>query len=372
MKNSETMQQRVDSLDWLRGLLAVSIMVYHLTSWEISVMDAGSLIGRLGIYGVSMFFILSGLSIAMVYHRCIADISTSVKFLVRRIFRIWPLLWLAIIVTTGTRLLLGQDPQWKLVLLNLTTIFGFVRPWAYINTGAWSIGNEMVYYALTPIIIFIYNRSIFLGNIVTVFAIGIGLFFSHVILSIETSLVAQWHTYINPFNNLFLYCSGIAIYYNANKLIATRLQCLAALIIATIIFMGYPVEGDTIHIVTGWSRIFFCIASVMAVLAFYKYPATIPDLIAIPLTQLGVATYGVYLLHPVIWQTFGPLYKQLGFPSTPLVSISVTMTLTLVAAWLIYHYYEIPMINLGKRLTSVRQKTVDASLDSRHHPSSAR
>ncbi|HOY69302.1 MAG TPA: hypothetical protein PLZ85_00405 [Methylotenera sp.] len=56
---------RLDSLDWLRGLLAFSIMIYHLTSWEISPLESSHLLGRLGIYGVSMFFLLSGLSMAV-------------------------------------------------------------------------------------------------------------------------------------------------------------------------------------------------------------------------------------------------------------------------------------------------------------------
>jgi hypothetical protein len=43
---------RIDSLDWQRGLLAFAIMAYHLTSWELHALDASTLLGRLGIYGV--------------------------------------------------------------------------------------------------------------------------------------------------------------------------------------------------------------------------------------------------------------------------------------------------------------------------------
>ncbi len=58
---------RIESLDWLRGLMAIAIMFYHLTSWHITPLDSSSVLGRLGIYGVSVFFILSGLSMAVVY-----------------------------------------------------------------------------------------------------------------------------------------------------------------------------------------------------------------------------------------------------------------------------------------------------------------
>jgi exopolysaccharide production protein ExoZ len=139
------MQGRNEPLDWLRGLLAAAIMLYHLV--------ASSLLGRLGVYGVSMFFVLSGLSIALVYHRFIIDGATAGRFFVRRVFRIWPLLWLAVIAVAVARALQGREVNWSQIALNLTTLFGFISPSDYINTGAWSIGNEMVYYALTPAIV---------------------------------------------------------------------------------------------------------------------------------------------------------------------------------------------------------------------------
>jgi len=174
---------RIGSLDWQRGLLAFSIMAYHLTGWELRQLDASSLLGRLGIYGVSMFFVLSGLSIALVYNRYIQGLKSSLKFLVRRVFRIWPLLWLAIAFATGSAMLAGRPPYWWSILVNLTTAFGFVDPAAYMNVGAWSIGNEMVYYALTPLIILAYNRRRVAGNFVTLAATFVGAWFSSEVLT---------------------------------------------------------------------------------------------------------------------------------------------------------------------------------------------
>ena len=152
--------KRLESLDWLRGVLAVSIMLYHLTSWKLHHPGAGELLGRLGIYGVAMFFLVSGLSMATGYCKYINDSRTALKFYIRRIFRIWPLLWFSIAtVTVGGVLMKGHSVDWFLIFLNVTTLFGFISPGAYVNTGAWSIGNEMVYYAMTPIIILAYNRS---------------------------------------------------------------------------------------------------------------------------------------------------------------------------------------------------------------------
>jgi peptidoglycan/LPS O-acetylase OafA/YrhL len=225
----QAMAMRNEPLDWLRGLLAASIMICHLVGWEIAQQDASTLLGRLGAYGVSMFFILSGLSIALVYHGFIAGGSTASRFFVRRIFRIWPLMWIVVIIAAVTHAAQGDPVSWKVVAINLTTLFGFIKPTAYINTGAWSIGNEMVYYALTPVILAVYDRSTRSGNVLTGATVLVGLVFSHVLLDAQVPIAEQWGTYVNPFNNLFLYCGGIALYYNANQLEPSKATCLAIL-----------------------------------------------------------------------------------------------------------------------------------------------
>ena len=294
---------RLDSLDWLRGLLAVSIMTYHLTSWLFYTPDAGGILGRLGVYGVSMFFVLSGLSMAFVYSKYKCDIQCALNFYTRRVFRIWPLLWIAIFLVSLGKVILNIEISWIKIFLNLTTLFGFLSPAAYINTGAWSIGNEMVYYALTPFILYLFNKRVLYGNLVLLVTMLIGGLFACEIISSDKTLASQWHSYINPFNNLFFYCSGVAIFYNThasnygNKVVASML------FIALSTFLFYPSNGDEVILVTGANRFIFSTASILMVIAFYKAQLKIPRLLSIPLKQLGIVTYGVYLLHPCLLYT---------------------------------------------------------------------
>lgn len=345
---------RIDSLDWQRGLLAFAIMTYHLTGWELFPLDSSSTLGRLGIYGVSMFFVLSGLSMAVVYHKYIEDAGSSMRFFVRRIFRIWPLLWFAVAFATGAAMLAGQSPSKLVIMLNLTTAFGFVQPSAYINVGAWSLGNEMVYYALTPLFIWAYNTRLVFGNLLTGLACMVGLWFATTVLTVDKSLADQWVHYINPFNNLFLYCAGIALYYNAKDLAVGTRANLACLVLALATLIFYPAVGDQIHIVSGAGRVVFSLASVLLVFAFYKNTVRIPQMIAVPLTHLGVITYGVYLLHPIAYRTiiFALKKSHTGLP--PYAMIGATMALTIILALLSFKLLEEPFIRLGKRSTSRR------------------
>lgn len=337
--------------------MALSIMLYHFGGQH----DAATPLGRLGVYGVSIFFILSGLSMAIAYDRYITDLRTSAWFFVRRLFRIWPLLWLAIaLVAVPTYLsgkgTYGQDPySLRTIVLNLTTLFGFVAPTEYINMGAWSIGNEMVYYAFTPVFIGAYHRGRALGNALVLGAAGVGLVFGFALLSPAAKLEAQWATYINPFNNLCLYCAGLAIHYNLRDLRIPAKWHLPLLSLSLLAFFLYPAAGDQINLVTGVNRVAMSLISVGVVTAFYKCPPVLPGSIGGKFEQLGIATYGVYLLHPIV-RDFTRAAFQVSGVQVKYVPTLVAIGLTIAFAILTYRFYEAPMTNLGKRLTKSRQR----------------
>lgn len=344
---------RIESLDWLRGLMAIAIMFYHLTYWHISPLDSASFLGRLGVYGVSVFFVLSGLSMAIVYSSFIVDKQTATFFFIRRIFRIWPLLWICVALVTIPSLLTGKEVSTIKVMLNITTLFGFVSPGSYLNTGAWSIGNEMVYYALTPILIMTYGKSRTLGNALLALSLFVGLFFAFVMLDSQKSLADQWHIYINPFNNIFLYVAGIAMYYNL-KDVELKPHFVAALFGASIaVFLFYPATGNQIAITTGVNRVIFLLASIMLVTAFYKFSqySLIPKGIQYPLEQFGIATYGVYLLHPLVNSYAGYALRKIGLQA-PAVLFTVVVILTIALAIASFKIFEIRIMKYGKEVTS--------------------
>jgi len=329
--------------------MALSIMLYHFGGRN----DAATPLGRLGIYGVSIFFALSGLSMAIAYDKYIKDFRSSANFFIRRLFRIWPLLWLAVGLVAVPAYLSGKPYGGTVIALNLSTLFGFVAPTEYINMGAWSIGNEMVYYAFTPVFIAAYHWRKSAGNLVAIATGAVGCVFAFYVLNPSSTLADQWAQYVNPFNNLFLYCAGLAIYYNFRDTEVPRGWHLPLLVVAVALFFLYPSSGDQINLVTGMNRVAMSVIALTIVFAFYKCPPSLPRFLGGKLEQLGIATYGVYLLHPIVLDFTRGVFQMLGVQNKYLPTL-LAIGLTIVLALFTFRFFESPLTRLGKRVTQSR------------------
>jgi peptidoglycan/LPS O-acetylase OafA/YrhL len=346
--------RRIDQLDWLRGLMALSILFYHSASfanlsWNV---DSSTILGKLGIYGVSIFFVLSGLSLAHVYHARLGNVAGVASFLVRRAFRIWPLLSFAVMLVAIPAWMKGHPFNLDLIVANMTGLFGFIRPAAYINAGAWSIGNEMVFYALTPALLFAYSRSKTLGNGLVAATMVVGVIFAFRLLSPIDTLPEQWAVYINPFNNLFLFAVGVAIFYNLSEREIPSSWKWPVFLSPLVLFVALPANGDQIHIVTGPNRIAMSLISIAVVIGFYKAAPQLPSLTAKGLEGLGLISYGVYLLHPFAVAAMMKLFGDRP-QIWPIVFVIGVCALTIPLASVVYLALERPFIRLGKVVTSL-------------------
>ena len=332
------MKNRLIGLDWLRGFCAISIMFFHFGGGY----DKTNTLMKLGIYGVSIFFILSGLSMAIVYNSFFKNINSYFDFFRRRIFRIVPLHFIACILMLGITST-SKDFDILDFILNITMLFGFIDHDNYIVVGAWSIGNEMVYYSLTPFVIILYNKNKIFGNIILLISTLIGMYFAFSILDSNKSIESQWSNYINPLNNLFLFIAGIALYYNFENIKIKNQTLYIILILSITTFLTIPYKSQ-LSICTGIERISFCLISILLVLCFYKIQIKKNNRISYIFEIFGISTYGVYILHPIINDYLeiilnkGVLTKLIAVPTTILIAI------------LSYYYFEKKIIEFGKKL----------------------
>ncbi len=154
---------RIEMLDYLRGIMAISVMSYHYFSWSQLQLQfpLNQIFSRLGIYAVSAFYILSGISLSIGYQRRMVDGDFIKEFFIKRFMRIAPLFY---VVITMYLILIPLTysyviSNYKLIFLNYSFLFAWVDPISYIAIGAWSIGNEWVFYSIFPLMLFLNNKS---------------------------------------------------------------------------------------------------------------------------------------------------------------------------------------------------------------------
>jgi len=346
---------RLYNLDYLRGLAAFGIMIYHYLSWSSTKFSADTFMGRLGIYGVSIFYVLSGLTLFYVYHQKMKPSKEDLlSFFKKRIFRIFPLLWLVTIIA----ILLSRNlPNFKDLFLNLSGLFGFVSWDTYFSPGVWSIGNELVFYVFFPFFIFFIKKFKPLMLLLSIILLALYLYFAFLKLDSHIDLNKQWRMYVNPLNQVFLFLGGFLIGYFFNHLKLKNTIVFTLLLVGLGVFTFYPAEGNTIAIVTGLNRLIFTACCFLVCFCFYKLTFKFPQIIHKPLTLLGETSYSIYLIHPIIWKLTGILIGYLGthnlYPPR-YGKLFFSIAVTLVVSYYVYHYFEKYFMKLGhtKRIKS--------------------
>ncbi|EFB7458538.1 acyltransferase family protein [Escherichia albertii] len=354
--NTVKTSNRVESLDYLRGLMALSVVIYHYVSWSGSSGLLGSehILGRLGVYAVSSFYVLSGLSLAYVYDGTINNAKSAISFGIKRVFRIAPLFWVSITLSLMQRYLSNHDfifPTYE-AILNYTLTFGFISPTSYFSTGAWSIGNEMVFYAILCIAYLLSVKIKYLMNILFLVSALSWLYFAFFLFDKEIPLAEQWGTYINPFNQLFFFMSGVISYriIKREKLKKNNTTILLCALVSAFVFCFFPAQGDSIAINYGVTRVVLSLSCILFIVCVYIADVKIKNTAFISLEILGQISYSIYLLHPIVADIWFALLKKAHIKYNIPYVYALSFATVIVVGYISYRLLEKPLMIAGSKL----------------------
>jgi exopolysaccharide production protein ExoZ len=160
------MTQRNRSLDLLRGVAILLVVLVHCQEESRGVAPGLSRFAKeFGELGVQLFFIVSGYTMMLTFGDRL-DLAATRSFYLRRVFRIAPLFWIAIVfyllVTKGqgTRNFAPDGVGVSDVLLTFFFLhWSSVTAYNSVVPGGWSIAVEMQFYLLFPLLIYLFRRS---------------------------------------------------------------------------------------------------------------------------------------------------------------------------------------------------------------------
>ncbi len=290
-----------------------------------------------GLYGVYVFFGISG---AVLYHNYHASLSLAPskpgelsipQFLLRRFARLAPLLWACILVPALLRNSWVPDRY----LLNLSLLNGFGSPGltSYL-AGGWSIGIEVVLYALFPALLAFATSVRTMLVTLAVFLVLRMTFVSYLLK--DSTFNEAWGAYIQPAAFLFFFFGGMVIAkVMRDRQIPTLVLAAVGLLCAAGLFVTPTLSFE--EAVRGAYGTALTVLSLAIVAAFFWSTSSRP--LAWISQFFGDISYGLYLIHPIAWHSTGKHLPGMSVAEHTLLTIG----LSTVLAWLSFKFYERPV-----------------------------
>ncbi|GLH74304.1 acyltransferase [Geothrix limicola] len=342
---------RLGLLDPLRGILALCVAVYHLSVWfDLTRSGSGEnmAIAKLGNYGVSAFFVLSGFLLFRTASWPRIQKEGVGRFWLRRFLRLAPVFYLVCALNVIFHLGMGPEPSLRFILENLTLTFGAIHPNHALVTGGWYVGLVALLYFAYPALAWLREKAGPRGGLVFLFALALGLWMWSLPSTLHGVMDQErwnrFHTYVLAPNQVFLLAWGgllAGCHQATERRLEPKLALLLALPLLWVLLRPAPQFFDHLVALTGWIR--------------YRYLLTVTGLVAIAafsrnvepgrfgklLSRLGDWSFGLYLLHPFTMKLVAPhLAGQWGF--------NLALALAVFGAALVHRWIEEPAGRLGR------------------------
>lgn len=316
---------RHHALDLIRGLAAFAVSQYHFMYWK-----SLAHIESMGTFAVYLFFVLSGLTMMMMYGKRFADgIAPAALriFYRKRLARLLPLL-LVVAALAFVRQAVGGEVEPVRAIMTGTGLMALHMPGLLSNSiGAWSLGIELAFYAVFPVVVVLVRtwRQ-------AAFAVVILLLAQHLLLTEIRDSRDFWPVYVSNLTFAPFFALGLLISFDKGvRRVPATFVALTLLAVTCLYSLAVP--SDLMR--DGPSYLLLTALSASAVWAAWR--AELPGWLVAPAAFLGNISYSLYLTHWIaaaIVLRFGwPLFFQ--WPLYIVIALS--------GAWVSFRFFEDPM-----------------------------
>lgn len=307
---------RFAALDGLRGISALAVALYHL---PIAIHFYPSPLLREAYVFVDFFFVLSGFVVAHAYADRLQSGEQVGEFIMRRIGRLWPLhasvlaVFLAIecgrlvlagnLADAGVRPPFSGETSLSLLLANLFLVHAWGLSDLNWNIPSWSISAELFAYFVFAAIIFLARRH----AIAAVAGIFVVAWSAWAVLARDYELYSQVLS-VRATAGFFAGVLVYAAYRNRGQAkwspqVGTLMEGLA--VGAVLAYLGFVSRQE----LTPWATPVFA----LAIFVFASERGLLSSLLkSRPLQILGMLSYSIYLVHPLLITFFNAGAKALG------------------------------------------------------------
>lgn len=370
--------QRLEYIDSIRGIAILMVMMVHVAHTVSKFSDLSPtiwLFTEYGIMGVQLFFVASAFTLCLSYARRINEDKRNLKFFIRRFFRIAPAYYfIGLILYLSCSYLIPEFSVTTIesytlnsVLANIFFIHGFVLdPANNLVPGGWSIGTEMAFYAIFPVLFYLSKRLIdsnfkflFYCFIAITICVNLVTFFVNFLIREK---LEKWglsgFVYFNLYNQLPVFLVGISYYFlNAKRHLDfdkkyDLVGFLSFTFLALLIWklgLRYEVMGYLISVIPFTVAVSF----VFLINLFRK----VDKLNLTLLKRIGTLSYSMYLIHFIFARSMSMfILSKVDFANHQNIALiflfSLTFILTFLLAIISEKLIEKPFIRIGRKLVN--------------------
>ena len=358
---------RSTSIDVLRGLAALSVAFFHArdVSWigisqlwhlnrftlsPIVLLGYATAPFKFGFLGVPLFFVLSGYCIHRPNAKRLAQDPAAPfdfkRYIKRRLWRIYPVLAGALLLTALGDYFLransafpGGDDSLKAFIANFFSFQNIFAPPYGTNASLWTLGIELHFYLLYPLLLFFLRR---IGPVkITLAVFGISLFYvllDRVFKFGIVTFVPYWFTWV----------VGLLIAEGQYRKMATGFRGLRVLVWTAVsgavgcvlILAKMPDFAEFMFAVSFGSLLVWSLSEGGNRFWNRQYFAL--------LASIGVFSYSLYAIHRPLFYVFRKIVFD-GNLSPSIITPIVFVAVSVICAWCFYQLIERHSLRLPEK-----------------------
>lgn len=343
-------KKRLEWIDQSKGIAILGVVVFHFFQNFPSQLNLVHLLNRngakIGYAAVDIFFMISGFNIGYSLAQKANDYGEVSWFmwLKKRLFRLYPNYWLALLLTIVLYLLFSYPIKINLFpdLLSLISGITSYKNFQLINPGFWFFSVFVQFMILTPLL---FKTSKYKPLIILWVGI-IGGILTKIICLLLINNPNLFYVLLQNnlfFSYVFQFCLGIYwgyIYFEYKKF--RKIDIYLTIIIFTLGIIGYVAiswQGIDIIYMLGFDLIFtpFFFLICYGICNLFNNP------ISSILTQLGKHSYELYLIHQPLYFVLLP-WLSMNLKINAYIQLLTSLILTIFFLWI----YVLLFINLNK------------------------
>lgn len=317
-----------EGLQALRALAALMVVVHHALEESLyahAPPAAPDWLTTAGAAGVDIFFVISGFIMLTIAFPSAGAPDTPLRFLSKRIARIYPLYWLAAAAVIAAWSVGFYD---SLALTGASIVRSLLLlPSEPLIVGvAWTLVHEMNFYVLFALTL------LFRSPVASLCGVAM-LLLCQAIAAPSLQDEAARSVFSNPIVLEFCFGLALGLVYRAWRMPRAHMQALAALAFAALIAAPYFITHTSTGGLNPADRVWAWGAPAVLIVAASLHWRLGASVLGRLCVLLGDASYAIYLFHPFVMLAYAKALRSVAplaaAPQLPVIALITAMSTAL-------------------------------------------